>query len=109
MLSEFTREAVFEQSYFTLLFVQRRQQMPSDKSRFTIADRARDDNHAAVVWEGVGELLWHPPFIRSQRAAAGVSSQTWASGFELSRKTVIALSAHSFGLILREQSRAWHS
>ena len=45
--------------------------MPSYKSRFTIADRARDDDHAAVVWEGVGELLWHPLFICSQRAAAG--------------------------------------
>ena len=41
--------------------------MPSDKSRFTIPNRARDDDDAAVVGQRVGYLLWHPPFIRSQR------------------------------------------
>ena len=82
VLAEFTREAVFEQSYFALLLVQRWQQVPSDKSRFTIPDRARDDDDAAVVGQGVSYFLWHPPFVRSRRAAAGVRSQKLVRGFE---------------------------
>ena len=57
MLAKLATKPVFEQRYFALLLVQRRQQMPSDKSRFTIADRARDDDDAAVVGQRVGYVL----------------------------------------------------
>ena len=59
MLAELAAKTMFEQSYFSLLFVQRRQQMPSDKSRFTIPNRARDDDDAAVVRQRVGYFLRH--------------------------------------------------